>query len=175
MLVWVLALTLDFDETVPPPVVYVGEQNVFFDSRLSVFDSQGRLRHVMEARQVDYLPDSNQFQFSATKIAFETARGRVLIASDTGRFLPEDTVFILDDEVLVQRMVGDRVGEALTTSALTVLTEEKIAHSGAHAKIKQGARVLTGEGVEINLEDGKIRLLKNVRMDNEQTNEQAKE
>lgn len=140
------------------------KQHVLSDGVFSVFDKRGRALYDIEVDRMHYTPNDERFGFETADVRYATDGGDVLIRSQTGYFRLRDEVLVFDDKVRVRRMQDGRLQEEMRTSALTILAAEKVARSDEFAEIERGDSVITGTGVEINLESGKLKLLSNVRL-----------
>ena len=161
---WILFFNIEFSAAATPSGFPDTKQHVLSDGVFSVFDERGKPLYNIKVNNVNYLPDGEEFGFNATDIRYETDSGHLAIRSNTGRFILHNEALVFDDKVRVRRMVGGRMQEELNTSALTVMSKENIARSDEYAEIKRGGGVITGTGIEINLVNGNLKLLKNVRL-----------
>lgn len=160
-----LALAFNFGGASVAEESSASASHLLSGGHLSVFDAQGKRLYEVRSDRVDHAGDSEYLNFNNTKMVYETERGRMRIHSGEGRFLPREELVMFDGEVHVKRMDDDgRVAEELVTRALTVRTRDNIAQGVERAEIRRDGRVIAGEGVEIDLENGKLKLLNNVRM-----------
>ena len=163
-LAWAAVFHLDFGAAVvadesPGDVRYSLSGGV-----LSVFGEDGRRLYEIRTGRLDHEDGSDHLGFDESDMRYQTDGGMMLITSGEGRFFPGDEALVFDERVRVRRMSEGRVAEELETQALTVVANEQRAHGDEYAVIRRRGSVISGDGVEIDLESGKLKLLNNVRM-----------
>ena len=168
IVVWALIFNIDLGDEGMVSHLPATDQQIMSQGAFAVFNGTGRLLYDGVVDNVHYSSNREQFNFKTTDVRYETDTGHLEIDSETGRFFPEKNTFIFDNEVVVKRMEGKgaeaSVKEELRTQSLTILATENTARSDAYAEIKSKGRVITGKGIEINLTDGKLKLLEDVSL-----------
>lgn len=152
----------------PPPEIY-SKDGELSEVKLSFFSPQGRQLYYLESGTLSYFTEQKHMQVRPLQIVYATPEGvTVTLDSDAGQTLEEGLVIELQGNVFIRKSESsDAPMQTAETSYLTIDTQKQIATTDKPATLKLGDHVLSGTGMEVDLNSGKMRLLKDIRMSND--------
>ncbi|PJA57325.1 MAG: LPS export ABC transporter periplasmic protein LptC [Rhodocyclales bacterium CG_4_9_14_3_um_filter_68_10] len=131
---------------------------------LRQFGESGGLHYALVARRMVHYPDDATTEASQPALSWFGAPATAHLSADRGRIDADGTRIVLTDNVEARREATARTPALrVMTSELTVLPDSGMAVTTAAVRIVQGASVITGTGLEMNREEGIVKLKANVR------------
>ena len=136
--------------------------------QLAFFSPQGKRIYHLEADVLSYHGVEKTMQLQTMQLTYTTPDASlVILTSENGQVLEEGVIVELQGDVHIRKPSTDETAdETAETRNLTIDTRQEIANTQEHAKIYRGDKVISGDGMEINLNSGTIRLLSNVEATN---------
>jgi len=113
------------------------------------FDPQGKLYQTLQGKQMRHYPDDDSTEVELPHMTYHREQ-KTLINSEQAWIDSGGKTIQLERNVRVRRENLKGPETVLTTSTLTVLSDEEIARTKAPVTITQGETVINGIGMETN-------------------------
>ena len=132
------------------------------------FSPQGERLYYLESDTLSYFTERENMHLEPLKVVYTTPDDvQITLTSEVGRVLSDGAVVELEGNVHINKFVSESgVKQEAETDYLYVDTTKQIASTEKPAVIQWGNRIFSGTGMEIDLNNGKMRLLENVKVSN---------
>ncbi len=130
------------------------------------FTSDGKRLYFLESDRFNYFTDESRVDLGSLRLLYTATGGKtIMLASDSGKILDGGNTIELRGEVIIRRRLSDvEVDESANTRDIIIDTPAKMAETDAYTIIKRKNQVLAGDGLEVDLVQAKMKLLRNVKM-----------
>ena len=135
--------------------------------KTSVFSAQGDRLYHLESDRLDYFSD--QTFLKPLQVVYQSDDGKeIMLRSQSGRMLHGGDFVNLEGEVEIEYFsaAGNRI-ESAHTSDVGIDVKKQLAQTSAYAVIKRSDHTVSGDGLEVDIEKGTMRLLNNVKVNHE--------
>lgn len=154
MLLLLAGLTLWLERTSQPETVTSGKTRhdpdyIVNNFTIQRFDATGKLYQTLAAKEMRHYPDDDSTEADFPHMTYHQEL-KTFINSDKAWFDSGGKTIQLEDNVRVRHENAQRPETVLTTTTLTVLSDEEIARTKAPVTITQGGTVIHGIGMESN-------------------------
>lgn len=113
------------------------------------FDPQGKLYQTLQGEQMRHYPDDDSTQADLPRMTYHRDL-KTYISADQALIDSGGKTIQLERNVRVRHENANGPETVLTTTSLTVLTDDEIARTKAPVTITQGNTVINGVGLESN-------------------------
>ena len=155
-----------FQET---PIVQIKKDEHFPDYFMENFtitsmNENGQAAYILKARKLEHFADDDSAELIEPVIQFHQEKGDWNISANRARFIGDENVIYLFDEVQIERNANDQQGPLnISTDYLLIDTDSQIAETNRAAQIKTRNAELTTVGMVFDNRQGILRLLSSVR------------
>lgn len=154
MLLLLAGLTLWLERTSQQEAVVSGKTRhdpdyVVDNFTIKRFDAQGKLYQTMTANEMRHYPDDDSTEVEMPHMIYHTEL-KTFINADKAWIDSGGKTIQLESNVRVRHESAKGPETVLTTSTLTVLSDDEIARTKAPVTITQGGTVVHGIGMESN-------------------------
>ncbi|MGU9977297.1 MAG: LPS export ABC transporter periplasmic protein LptC [Candidatus Oxydemutatoraceae bacterium WSBS_2016_MAG_OTU14] len=130
-----------------------------------LFDSGGKRIYHIESNLLNHQVSGASFSSGNVNLHYLTEGGKLLIQADEAEMYDEGRFVKLKGAVQIEHFTKEHsLRETVITEDVLINTKTQRAVTVAPAEVTKGKQIVNGEGLEINLITGKIKLLKNVRI-----------
>lgn len=154
MLLLLAGLTLWLERTSQPQAVVSGKSRhdpdyIVNNFTITRFDANGKLYQTLTAKEMRHYPDDDSTQADMPHLVYHRDR-KTYISADQAWIDSGGKTVELEQNVRVRHENLKGPETVLTTTTMTVLTEEEIARTKAPVTITKGGTVIRGIGMESN-------------------------
>jgi lipopolysaccharide export system protein LptC len=130
----------------------------------TMYSREGAAESVLSAEKMLHYPDDDSTElFSPRVVQAKPDEPRYTVRADRGALSREgDEIFLYDNVVLVREADAGQPEARMTTDFLHILRDRSLVRTDKPVKIVEGARSLTGRGMEYNNESRELRLANDV-------------
>ena len=135
----------------------------------TLFSPQGKKLYLLKSDKLHYSGDRNEASSGRLHLVYTTSNDtRVILTSTSGKILNDGDIIELGGEVIIHHFSSDKkeIYESVNTQDLIINVATEKAQTDAHTVIKQNNQTLKGDGLEVDLYQGKMKLLRNVKVQN---------
>ena len=124
----------------------------------TTYNRDGAAETVMSAARMVHYPDDDTTELFAPRVVqAKPNQARYSVRAERGQLSRDGDEIFLYDDVLLVRDASDQGPEArMTTEFLHVLRDRSLVRTDRHVKIVEGARALSGRGMEYNNESREL-------------------
>ncbi len=134
------------------------------DAQSVQYQADGKLHYEMTADRLEHLKSSDITLVSAPELLLYRGSAHPWrVSSVRGEVSPQGKEIELIDRVRVERTDARGRPTVLTTSRLTIIPDKEYAQTQQAVRIEAANGVTTAQGMKAYLNDGRMRLLSNVR------------
>lgn len=158
MLLLLAGLTLWLERTSQPENVVSGKTRhdpdyIVNNFTIRRFDAQGKLFQTLSAKEMRHYPDDDSTEADLPHLTYHRDL-KTFVSADQAWIDSGGKTIQLEKNVRVRRENTKGPETVLTTSSMTVLSDEEIARTKAPVTITQGSTVVRGIGMESNNKTG---------------------
>ncbi len=146
-----------------------GEQHVIDyslkDFEITAMDERGLPRHIMKAAHMVHYSDDDSAELSQPHMLVYREKGGPWILQSEAALVYQggDKIWLQGDVHIEQRREDDKGMLLLDTRDLWIYADQDYAESSEAVVIRDGLSVTRAKGLKIDLEQGRMQLLANVR------------
>ena len=154
MLLLLAGLTLWLERTSQPEHVVSGKSRhdpdyIVNNFTITRFDANGKLYQTLTAKEMRHYPDDDSTEADTPLLTYHRDR-KTFINADQAWIDSGGKTVQLERNVRIRNENTKGPDTVLTTTTMTVLTEEEIARTKAPVTITKGGTVINGIGMESN-------------------------
>jgi lipopolysaccharide export system protein LptC len=154
MLLLLTALTLWLERASQPEAIVSGKTRhdpdyIVNNFTIKRFDAQGKLYQTLAAKEMRHYPDDDSTESDQPHLTYHQEL-KTFITADQAWIDSGGKTVQLERNVRVRHENAKGPETVLTTTSLTVLSDEEIARTKAPVTITQGGTVINGIGLESN-------------------------
>jgi len=131
----------------------------------TTYDSAGAAESVLSAAKMIHYPDDDTTELIEPRVVQQKAGdARMTVSASRGQVSRDgEEIFLYDNVVLVREAAAERPEARLSTSFLHVVQDRTLVRTDRDVFMQEGARSLSGRGMEYDYGSGRLQLLANVR------------
>ena len=131
----------------------------------TTYDSAGAPESVLSAAKMIHYPDDDTTELIEPRVVQQKAGdARMTVSAARGQVSRDgEEIFLYDNVLLVRDAAAERPEARLSTSFLHVVQDRSLARTDRDVFMQEGARSLSGRGMEYDYGSGRLQLLANVR------------
>ncbi|MGH8689411.1 MAG: LPS export ABC transporter periplasmic protein LptC [Burkholderiales bacterium] len=153
------------EEDLPPALRRHDPDYLVTNFTTTTYNREGAVETVMSAARMVHYPDDDTTElFEPRVVQSKPQQPRYTVRADRGQMSRDgDEIFLSGGVVLVRDASAERPEARMTTEFLHILRERSLVRTDRAVKIVEGARSLSGRGMEYNNESRELLLRSEVQ------------
>ena len=131
----------------------------------TTYGTSGAAESTLSAAKMIHYPDDDTTELIEPRVVQQKAGdARMTVSASRGQVSRDgEEIFLYDNVVLVREAAAERPEARLSTSFLHVVQDRSLVRTDREVFMQEGARSLSGRGMEYDYGSGRLQLLANVR------------